>query len=44
MSDEEKVRSGVPKGTSLASVLFTILISDIDKEVKQNIQKCFVDD
>ena len=43
-SEEEDVTSGVPQGTVLAAILFTIMISDIDEEVKNCILRCFADD
>merc|ERR1712198_820736 len=43
-SEEADVTSGVPKGTVLAAILFTIMISDIDEEVKNSISRCFADD
>merc|ERR1711888_267852 len=44
MSREEVVISGVPQGTVLAAILFVIMISDIDEDVKMCILKCFADD
>merc|ERR1712121_189958 len=44
MSREEDVISGVPQGTVLAAILFVIMISDIDEDVKMCIIRCFVDD
>ena len=35
MSEEENVISGVPQGTVLAAILFVIMISDIDENVKK---------
>ena len=35
MSEEEDVKSGVPQGTVLAAILFVIMISDIDIEIKR---------
>ena len=43
-SEEDDVTSGVPQGTVLAAILFTIMISDIDEEVKNCILRCFADD
>ena len=44
MSEEQKVLSGVPQGTVLAAILFIIMISDIDEEIKRCIVRCFADD
>ena len=44
MSREEDVISGVPQGTVLAAILFVIMISDIDEDVKMCILRCFADD
>ena len=44
MSDSEEVLSGVPQGTVLAAILFIIMISDIDENVKACIVRCFADD
>ena len=44
MSEEENVISGVPQGTVLAAVLFVIMISDIDENVKKSIVRSFADD
>merc|ERR1712215_365877 len=43
MSREEDVISGVPQGTVLAAILFVIMISDIDEDVKICIIRCFAD-
>ena len=44
MSDEEDVVSGVPQGTVLAAILFVIMISDIDENIKSCIVRSFADD
>ena len=44
MSDQEDVLSGVPQGTVLAALLFIIMISDIDQDIKECIVRCFADD
>ena len=44
MSESEDVMSGVPQGTVLAAILFIIMISDIDENVKACIVRCFADD
>ena len=44
MSREEDVLSGVPQGTVLAAILFVIMISDIDENVKKCIVRSFADD
>ena len=44
MSEEQDVLSGVPQGTVLAAILFIIMISDIDKEVRRSVIRCFADD
>merc|ERR1712120_73290 len=44
MSREEDVISGVPQGAVLAAILFVIMISDIDENVKMGIIRCFADD
>ena len=44
MSDEGEVLSGVPQGTVLAAILFVIMISDIDENVKLCILRSFADD
>ena len=44
MSEEHKVISGVPQGTVLASILFIIMISDIDDDIKNSISRLFADD
>ena len=44
MSEEENVMSGVPQGTVLAAILFVIMISDIDENVKACIVRSFADD
>ena len=43
-SEEEEVTSGVPQGTVLAAILFVIMISDIDDNVKHSIVRSFADD
>ena len=44
MSDVNDVLSGVPQGTVLAAILFVIMISDIDEDVKRSIVRSFADD
>ena len=44
MSEEESVISGVPQGTVLAAILFVIMISDINENVKKCIIRSFADD
>ena len=44
MSDEHEVVSGVPQGTVLASILFIIMISDIDDNLRNSISRLFADD
>ena len=44
MSESEDVMSGVPQETVLAAILFIIMISDIDENVKACIVRCFADD
>ena len=44
MSEEQDVVSGVPQGTVLASILFIIMISDIDENLKSSIVGLFADD
>ena len=44
MSDEGEVTSGVPQGAVLAAILFVIMISDIDENVKMCILRSFADD
>ena len=44
MSDEGEVTSGVPQGAVLAAMLFVIVISDIDENVKMCILRSFADD
>merc|ERR1739842_249616 len=39
MSEEQDVKSGVPQGTVLASILFIIMIYDIDEEDKKAMQE-----
>ena len=34
----------MPQGTVLAAILFIIMISDIDEEIKESIVRCFADD
>ena len=43
-SEEENVLSGVPQGTVLAAILFVMMISDIDENVKECIVRSFADD
>ena len=43
VSDQEDVLSGVPQGTVLAAILFIIMISDIDENIKECIVCCFAD-
>ena len=44
MSEEHEVISGVPQGTVLASILFIIMISDIDENIRNSISRLFADD
>ena len=44
ISEEQEVISGVPQGTVLASILFIIMISDIDEELRNSISRLFADD
>ena len=44
MLEEGDVISGVPQGTVLAAILFVIMISDIDENVKECILRSFADD
>ncbi len=44
MSDEHEVVLGVLQGTVLASILFIIMISDIDDNLRNSISKLFADD
>ena len=44
MSDGGNVLSGVPQGTVLAAILFVIMISDIDENIKECILRSFADD
>merc|ERR1712002_398567 len=44
MSDVAEVLSGVPQGTVLAALLFVIMISIIDENIKKSIVRSFVDD
>ncbi|MCP4252991.1 MAG: hypothetical protein GY775_06210, partial [Candidatus Scalindua sp.] len=44
MSDEHEIISGVPQGTVLASILFIIMISDIDDNLRNSISRLFADD
>ena len=44
MSREEDVLLGVPQGTVLAAILFVIMISDINENVKEYLKRSFADD
>merc|ERR1712105_498554 len=44
MSREEDVISGVPQGTVLAAMLFVIMMSDMDENVKNCLVRSFADD
>lgn len=44
MCDEEDALSGEAQGTVFATILFLIMILDIEKEVKESIIQCFADD
>ena len=44
MSEEQEVISGVPQGTFLASIIFIIMIPDIDENLKNSIVRLFADD
>ena len=44
ISEEQDVISGVPQGTVLASILFIIMIYDIDEDVRNSIMRLFADD
>ena len=44
MSEEQDVVSGVPQGTVLASLLFIIMVYDIDEDVRKSIMRLFADD
>ena len=44
ISEEQEVISGVPQGTVLASILFIIMISDIDEGLRNSISRLFADD
>ena len=44
MSDEAEGLSGVPQGTVLAALLFVIMISEIDENIKKSIVRSFVAD
>ena len=43
MSEEREVIPGVPQGTVLASILFIIMISDIDENLRNSISKLFAE-
>ena len=40
----EDILSGVPQGTMLPAILFVIIMSEIDENIKKSIVKSFVDD
>ena len=44
MSGEKDVFLGLPQCTVLAAILFVIMISDIDENVKRSIVRSFADD
>ena len=44
MSEEQEVISGVPQRTVLASILFIIMITGIDGNLKINISRLFSND
>ena len=44
MSREQDIILRVPQGTVLAAILFVIMISDIDEDVKMCIIRSFADD
>ena len=44
MSEIQDVTSGVPQGTVLAAILFIIMMSDIDEEVRESIVGSYADD
>ena len=44
ISEEQDVKSGVPQGTVLASILFIIMFNDKDEEIMRCIVRCFADD
>ena len=43
MSEEQEVISGVAQGTVLALILFIIMISYIDEELRNSISRLFAD-
>merc|ERR1712198_151448 len=44
MSEIQDVTSGVPQGTVLAAILFIIMMSDIDEEVRESKVGSYADD
>ena len=44
ISEKHDVLSGVPKGTVLASLLFIIMIADIDQNLEKSNGRLFADD
>jgi len=44
MSEEQEVKYGMPQGTVLAALLFSIMFGDIDKAIISCIVSCFPDD
>ena len=44
MSDKHEIIYGVPQGTVLASIIFIIIISDIDEDLKNSICRLFAND
>ena len=44
LSEKHDVLSGVPQGTVLASLLFIIMIADIDQNLEYSVSRLFADD